>query len=284
MAFKTEDTLIEGVQDDGTAEGVIRAKIVSGELVKVPAWFLDWNDTTKINTLLQTDNNDGTGSGYNLSVVAGLPGIASISTIIYGRVIGIRYRRPNSAVPDFTVVIDGVPYAVKPNVIAPRASNIGNMLDRETLVIIAQDLSDTAHTVELVLHADALASRSVVIYGFLAERRAGYQERMHNDYIITQGTLTIAAVAFPTADPANSRPHQGVKKVWYYNKNTTTARKVTLQYAGSTIRVIDVPAAGTVEVNLSERGLIVSGASATTGLNHFADVDAEVTFTLFGLK
>jgi len=276
----TYDPQISGVLDDGTNEGSIRAKLVTGELVKVPLSAIDYSTvisgSATVSDLFNIyTNGDGTGQIVNMSTVAGLgTNACALRTVIYGRVVGVRYRR-NSSTPAFSVLIDGTPYGVPAYNTAPRFTNSSGPADREALFIIADDLTDTAHSVEIVLYPDASVAKTLIVYGFTAERRAGYLPADRIDVIYSQGTLTNASVAVPGSTSVRS-----IKYIWYQNTDLTNPHRVTVNF-NSVSSWSKMIAAGDTEIlRISEVGATLSGNSSTW--SHLADANSVVKFTCIG--
>lgn len=280
MALNTNDRQIAGVLDDGTSEGAIRAKLVTGELVKIPLAAIDYSTVmsgagASIQDLFNIyTNGDGTGQIVNMSTIAGLgTNGCALRVTIFGRVVGVRYRR-NTQTPSFSVLIDGVPYDVAAYNTSPRFMNSAGPADREGLFVIADDLADTAHSVEIVLYPDASVAKTLILYGFVGEKRAGYIPAVRLDVPYVQGVLTNAAVAVPGS--VNVR---GIKSIIYYNTDTNPHR-VTVRY-NSTAAWSKMIAAGESEIfKISEIGASLSGNSSTW--SHLADANTFVNFTCIG--
>lgn len=279
MALTTTDKQIAGVLDDGTNEGVIRAKLVTGELVKIPLSVIDYSTvisgSATVSDLFNIyTNGDGTGQIVNMSTVAGLgTNGCALRTVIFGRVVGVRYRR-NTSAPAFSVLIDGVPYDIPAYNTAPRFMNSAGPADREGLFVIADDLADTAHSVEIVLYPDALVAKTLIVYGFVGEKRAGYLPAARLDVPYTQGVLTSASVAVPGS--VNVR---GIKSIIYYNTDTNPHR-VTVRYNSTAAWSKMIPAGESEIFKISEVGASLSGNSSTW--SHLADASALINFTCIG--
>ncbi|WP_342088000.1 hypothetical protein [Dyadobacter sp. OTU695] len=280
MALNTNDRQIAGVLDDGTNEGVIRAKIVTGDLVKIPMASLDYSTVLSGTGAAITDlyniftNGDGTGQIVNMSTVAGLTNGCALRTTIFGRVVGIRYRR-NSQTPPFSVWIDGVPRDIPTISLAPRFTNVAGPADREGLFIIADDLPDTAHSVEVILFPDATVAKTLILYGFLGEARAGYAPATRLDVAFAQGVLT--NVSAPISFSASVR---GFKSVFYQNTDLANPHRVTLRNNSLVVWSEMIPADKTIRVVVSEIGTALSGNSTTW--SHFADAGSVINYSCFG--
>jgi len=275
---------IAGVQDDGTNEGVIRSKIINGELVRVP--FIDTESTSVLagagSASLNRNaysNGDHTGMAYNMSVTTAI-GVdqASLCNIVYGRTVGIRFRKL-STTPAFSLVIDGVPYEV-PQMQRQvffgnqQISGLGNSKEG---IFVVSDLPDTPHSVRIIVWPDGVASKTVVIYGFLAERCAGYSTHAPLDIMYGGATLTTSAVAVPITDTAGNANH-GVKSIIYYNSDVAT-RTVTLTWNSITVAILTITAGSYNKFDFSSTGL---NMGTSPNLTHQADANSVVKFVCIG--
>jgi len=225
------------VMPDATGAAHIRAKLAVGELVKVPLrlndYVLDSTNSTAFTTQFE-QNEDGSNSGVTFSVAGSALGTsqAYIEQIVYGTVVGVRFTRNASVNSRFSVIIDGMAYGV--NVpIALIDNQTASFTDGEALVIVATDLPDTAHTVKVIVQPDPAgsATKSLYLYGFLAERRAGYENKPRVQALLTPAAVPNTSTAIPATNGVG-RAFRGVRGVLYTN---TTGSAVTLTiYYGST--------------------------------------------------
>lgn len=249
MALAKDTDVRFGKHDDGR-DGVVLTKIAQGELVRVPfpaLTGLGQAGTSSAATLTNLPNNpDGSYSGISLNAAQldsplSVGGVAYVRCIVYGRVVGIRWRRISGA-PDvpFTVAIDGVVYPVRN--VAPRRHTqiISTVNDHEALFVVADDLlSDGPHTVEIGLASppNGSATRSLTLYGLLVEASKGYDNYRKGGYVYTTSGQAVTTTA--TAIGSN-----GVaRKFMFYNSDTTNDRLVTINSAtGVVFRTLVVPA------------------------------------------
>lgn len=212
-----EELQISAVHDDGTPEGIIRTKLEQGDLVKVPIRNNAWTGGSAQATIA---NNDGS---FERRVLNNSNPISLSSTpgymygILSGRVIGIRIEK-NGNFPDFAVVIDGTAYRVSQTTSNYNTNLIVNgVRDTESYIIVATDLEDKPHQVEIFIQA-AATLLSINVLGFIAEKRAGYSDTpLKSSLAYSQGVLTTSAVAL-----SRSTNIFGVKRIRYYNPDTVS--------------------------------------------------------------
>lgn len=284
IAILPSSNYIAGVQDDGTNEGVIRSKMINGELVRVP--FIDTESASVLSgagaAALNRNaysNGDHTGIAYNLSVTTAIGADqSSLCAIVNGRTVGIRFRKL-STTPAFSLVIDGIPYEVpqmQRQVFFGNQQLSGLGASKEGIFVVT-DLPDTPHSVRVVLWADGVASKTLVLYGYLAERCAGYSTHSPLDIMFGNATLTNAAVTVPTTDTAGNANH-GVKSIIYYNSDSVT-RTVTLAWNGVAIAQLTLTAGSYTKFDLSAVGLNIG---TSPNLTHQADANSVVRFVCIG--
>lgn len=281
MAVKTKETQISAIQDDGTPEGVIRAKIIGGELMRVPAIRFDWAGTY---TLVQNSANniDGSFSALNISVGAGLLNYTVVSTYFKGRNLALVLRWISSIpFPDFTATIDDVLYPVIPS------SLITARNDREVMVPIATDLPDREHQLKLILNPLPSASQSFVLYGMLVDKRPGYQTPKGGDLIYNSGklTTTLTTLVDSGADSGTS----GTAKMNFltgiqYTNTDAVNRTISLTWNGLEI-FKDRVLAPKETLTWTPPNPVSFGRPLTGGTERFqqkADADNVVNYFLFG--
>lgn len=278
------DLQIAGVQDDGTTEGVVRSKIISGDLVRVPLFDLDVGSfvqgtgSASLNRNAYS-NSDHSGVGYNLSTPAGIAtNLSTMYAVLYGRTVGVRFRKLGST-PPFSLIVDGVPYGVplmqrQTYFDAALGSLLGN--GKEGIFVVS-DLPDGPHSVRVVVGPDSAVARTLVVYGFLAERGAGYAAATPLDSLFGGGTLTAAAVAVPVTDNAGNANH-GIKAILYQNTDVAS-RTVTITWNGVAVQTLDVAAGKSGRIDLSSLGI---NPGSAPNLAHQADVAAKVNFVCLG--
>lgn len=264
------DPQIAAVAPDTSEAGHIRAKIISGELVRVPfkagaVYAANAGATATLNTGNMVWNDDKSMSAYNLSVPISSAGdtvSVEIWREFWGTKLGLYWRRSLATVRNIDVLVDGVVYPVEtyPTLLAAEGSP-GNVT-ATGMALVADDLPDGRHTAVVVITASVSVVRALLLFGFLLERRAGY-----NDPTPVMNFATFVAVpnGAQTAISLGNSPDQlrWMRKVLYYNPTGGTIT-ITLQNAGQTFKKIDLLADGGGEYDFG-------GATAQTGtITHIA--------------
>jgi len=267
------------IKEGGNTNAKISARIESGDLVKVGIASLAYQTSyagagTYFSVYSLYTNGDGSGQGVTLTTTsAGLgSNRISIYTSVWGKTIGFRFRRRSDS-PAFSVIIDGTPYDVPSYLIGPRFQNEAGSTDRECLWIVAENLKQGLHSVEVNLYPSATDVKQLVVYGFVTDKYAGYSDQLPNDFIIEKGIL-------PTTSTSILKPFgiNGIKKVGYVN-TTATEITATITYETAAIVQEKIAANSTKWVDISNLGLMVPAAPSTTaamshsasatGLNYF---------------
>lgn len=289
--FPIQEQGILGIKDNGTPEGVVKVKFDQANLIKLPAnSFIRGGEFQAVllgsasfdASLGAFNNGDGSNSAFNINVPAGLGTNFALGTFaIYGKVIGVRFRRIPSSTP-FSVVIDGVPYDCPDYIVNPRVGNTTNIgQDREAQWIVADNLSDGQHTVQIFVYPNPLTSKTLVLYGFVVERRIGYTEFEKINALYSKGTLTASAVSVPTLDEGG-QTIRAIKSIIYQNTDTV-ARNVTINHGGVLIAKIYLAASGAQGDTVNfDFGANVGFGSTSTQMQHFADLTAKVKFVTIG--
>lgn len=220
---------------DIAALGVLSAKIVEGDIVKIGADAIQCQTLT-IGTstiVFQVQNNqynsDGSNQGILMTCPAGSNQGVVLSRKIYGKAVGIRFLR-NSTTPPFDLVVDGVAYPVtSPSLQFDGLIPSNTPQDGEAYYLIADDLPDGEHTVAVVLTPDsAIATTQILtVYGFLAERRAGYVDRTRANDMVSNGQVPTTAGAIGRTTLKN------IRKIDYVNTTASTVT-VTAYYSSVT--------------------------------------------------
>lgn len=269
------DTGITGIEDDSTNEGVIRTKLVQGELIKLPLHVLDIIPNSSSVVLQHNYSVNADGSGYNLNLFTsiGLTNLSFCSFLLKGKVIGIRFRnRPLSPqLSPFTVVVDGVPYTAKGRKLKYYLDNTVQTTlnpERESVFWI-DNLEDIEHTVKIILHPSATETRSLVVTGAVVEKRLGYPEHPRMDFFWGQGTITTSYtnIANSNTDIQNT-PIKGIKEIWYYNPDASS-QVLYIQYNSRVLVKKTISAGDTYIFQVSDTGIMV-GVDAG-GLQHKSD-------------
>lgn len=210
-------------------QGIARVKIAIGDLIKYPVGLMEFTDANGAFFANNADNNlDGSFSSYSIGVTAGLGSTAGRSSgNSYGRVFGLRISRLVTFY-NFTVIIDCVPYEVTPSNYTIFAN------DRESLILITDQLSDGPHRFQIILHSDPVLTKQINILGFLFDRHAGYQEHSKLDKIYFSGSLTTTAAAIQTYMTNTSNPLLGLRRIMYVNSDPAS-QTVNVYWNGAEI-------------------------------------------------
>jgi len=297
MGAITIDPFQNAMRDDATEQGVARVESVFGELVRVP--FREGHFTLSGSSLgtFRRDqyrlNSDGSNSGISVAVAAGTDASANYTTIkflVYGRVIGLRWLKGQSTtIPrDFSVKIDGVSYLVPNQIYDPMdGTTLYTTPEGEFGAIIAKDLPDTEHVVEIICNGSADQSNRWAFLGYLAERRVGYTEQPRLDGLCTTTTLT-TAMAIPNygsvaSSLAEYKP-RGIRGIFYYN-TTGAPVTVSVEIASVTFWSKAIPANSTEFLDFGALGISTDLASVTGSntIKHMASANTSISATVLGV-
>jgi hypothetical protein len=192
-----------------------------------------------------TSNEDGTDTGFNISVPNGLNNGVRIRVPFYGRAFGIRWRRDSNAC-DFSVAIDGVSYGSFTGKHNYLINDSASLTDGESLVLVTDDLAEGTHYAEIVVVSGA-STNAILFYGLLLEKRVGYSEKPRAKTIVSTTAVTTSAVAIPKGSSPNIV--RTVEKIIYTN-TTASAISVTVINNGSVMWQKSVPANDSIELIL----------------------------------
>jgi hypothetical protein len=250
---------IPGGHDDGSDDGVLHAKLLGQGPVKLPLGGQNTQYQTGVigtatATLAQSSTNtDGTQQVMSMvvpAVTAGAQSGAWLEQTLYGRRIGVRFRRNNSAsLPPFTLWVDGVPYAVREVANRRHAATIVTYSDFESLFLIADDLGPGPHTVRVSVAGDVIggASRTLILHGWLVDRAAGYDDRRRAGPISSLISLTTTATVIPVAG------NSGLIRKLYLHNTDVGARIVTISVGSTNIlKVVSLAAGASGEVDFGD--------------------------------
>lgn len=252
----------------------LSVQMTRGEFVAIPfrQGYYSTNDSSGATTLYQegvgvSDNEDGSGSCVLLTVPSGIGNGARLRFAFYGRTLGLRFRR-DSATPDFSVLIDGVAYGVSGKHTF-LANDNASVTDGESHVIVANDLTDGVHYADVVLVAPSTGSVTLYLYGYLAEKRAGYQAKPRLQFVYGVNNVPTTSTNIPKGS-STTNTLKGISKIQFYN-TTASAITITIQYNANTIWSKSIPANSSDEWNLGGLTSLPSGAftyqASATGLN-----------------
>lgn len=277
MAMAKDSSVLRGKLDDGYGRpGVVLTKSAQGKLIKLPfsssvATGTDGTAGTVTINPTVGQNPDGSNKVIQLSVTAGVNGFAYVEQTIWGRVVGIRWRRNVlTALAPFAVIVDGVVHKVGR---VKNQSNFGDsaQVDYEAQRIVVEDLPPGPHTARVLLSSDAAASgavtRTISFFGWITEADKGYEPPRQSG-ISSGATVPTASTAVATTLTLTNAL---VRKLHFYNTNATTAHTVTVLISSSVFKVIAIPAQTHAEVDLG------SPPMNTTNLNWKVDAGTDVT-------
>lgn len=234
------------------------AKIVSGGLVAIPfthdQWLSEGGSGFSANPVLTNLpgtvglNSDGSCSGLVAQIPQWLPNTSPgpanpaaaggiLHSMVYGRKIGIRWRYDSSplAPAPFDLKIDGISYAVNPvynNYLIAEGSDYRG----EGWALVADDLPDGRHYVDICMTGDPAAAHNYVFLGWLLDP-AWYTPLPHTNFIGATGPVygpTAGTVNNPVTGPGVSG--QGlvfnpglVAAIQYHNATDTLAAPVVVK-------------------------------------------------------
>lgn len=174
-------------------DDTLKAKLVRGDLV--PRNFESGNCITddSFNAtqgfVTGVHNKDGTGAGLNVIVptTPATPNVGGwrLQQNFFGRAFGIRFRRTNTT-PEFCVRIDGVAHGVDPTLLKAKVYN-QVIEDEMSQVLIADNLPEGEHLAEITVVAPAAGQSSILFFGYLVEKRAGYVATASSDCAVVNG-------------------------------------------------------------------------------------------------
>lgn len=267
------EEVASGWFDDGSEAGAIRTHAVRGDLVRVPFKPGEYSTelvgaTTSVN-LAALQNPDYSTRALSVTVnPASIGNGFRLWQALYGSVVGVRWSRASGAC-DFTIMVDGVPYAVTgaEDVLVNEGVTVGD--DDGQFVI--ENLADGRHTVEIIIPADASATRTITLYGWLLERRAGYSDPPRTQTAFQQGLTTTQTVV--TQSSSTAAALRGIRKIIYTNISASSAT-VTVQLGGVTNWQKTIAAGDSAELDFGAPTALSSGsfkhaASAASAINAF---------------
>ena len=292
--FPVGDKQISAVQDDGTPEGLIKSKIVSGNLVSIPVNRVQmmyqssnvYSTTTGLNgAFCGFGNTDGSNSQHAYATSAGLATpVAFGCYLVKGRTIGVRFNK--SEVSDFSVVIDGTSYAYRVNGAYLNMTSLNGVPQTKKNIeeywIVAENLTDTMHEVYIVMQPSTVAKR-LYLYGFIADSKSGYSPNKPCDLLYGAGTLTASAVPMPVTDNTIGKVCLAIKGV-YYNNTDSSPRVISITHDNIVLQKIYLSASGSsgdsYYLDFGSSGVCRGGNTAD--ISHLCDVASKVNFKMKG--
>ena len=273
----------EAWRDDGSESGIVRTEQKRGALVQMPfiSGIVTLAGVGSATAILQGQpapylNTDGTGTYLKITVdaSASLANSATAKFWITGNVFGLRYAR--SSLLPIGCMIDGVAHTITAanNTDPVNNSSVGNLYSAVDFDLIADDLGQGRHFVELVFPAFLSGSQRVYnIFGYVVDSQAGYQKPTGQVVSLYQASLAITATTAGTAQyPTIPNGMRGWRKALFCN---TTGSAITINCIYSLASSVlmwskSVPANDTIEfdplgvvVDVSNVRFYASGA----GLN-----------------
>lgn len=275
MSIISMDPRVRGVHDDGTAEGSLNARLVQGEVVRVPFVRSMFNGnligTSAWSQVVASNgfNLDGSGQEVTLSAQPGPNQGAWIEGYFNGRVFGVSYLRYSGGAP-FDVEVDGCCYPV--NDAIWQVAGASKTLYENAIFWWPDELPDGQHRYKIMLASDP-AGVSVYrarLLHLLCERRAGYRDPLPVGIPIRQAVPTTNAAIITSLALGSVKM---IRRIDYYNP-TAAAIVATLNFgsASNAIWTASVPAGGLVSYDpgdwmLMDGGLgAYSHVAAATGL------------------
>lgn len=271
------DLQANGWLDDGTESGAIRTRKKS--MVIIP---FDSKDNTSVvgatvnfyNSLSGSENSNG--SVLSVQVNQGTTNFFQKKFPFRGTMLGIARRASDNV--NYTVIIDGVAYkagAGNPNSVKPYEWSTQNLYADNTYVeVIATNLPDTQHEVEIIVQGNAVSTINFNLYGIGVSRDAGYREPMQSIWRILNVTIPTTLTAISTL---STTPIKAVGKYCFYN-STASAVVVTVSYGGTApVFVQSVPPTSTIEWNFNPLQAIDTSLYQVS-----ASTASAITMTLFG--
>lgn len=186
-----------------------------------------------------TVNKDGTATVATLQPTASTSGgRVVLRDILFGRVAGVRFYRDGTVttMPPFDMIVDGVAYPVDD--VTPRRHNQPvTTVDSESLYVVDDDLPDhpAGHSVEVIVNADATATRRLLVHGWLGESGRGYAAR-------PQARIGSASNPTVLTTTATTIQYSNIVSGLTFSNSDTVDRLVTIAISGTTYATITVPA------------------------------------------
>lgn len=291
-------TQIDGVIDDGSEAGVIRAAIARGDLIQHPFIQGQYYLTAAVGGSGATfagsghfDNTDGLGGLVRLAATQGLPTNVNSGARLYvaftGRVFGIRFRRDTNTPDDFSVSVDGVAVGVRGKQELLNAEGEG-LVDGDGVVITHENLSEGAHSAWITVHGRASASWGLEMFGYLVEPRSGYknfarQGGFHKPAATPTGAAAaVSVVSNGTGFAADPRRLSAIRGILYYN-TTVGSITVTVSCDGATIwsAAVGAGASATCDLLMPVGSITWVDTVGESALKHVAS-GAGLNYTVIG--
>jgi len=235
------------------------------------------------------ENGDASNSGIQITVPAGINQGMILKFWFYGTTVGLRwYPQYNNQDVDFGVLIDGMSFDVLESDREAYAPMIAEnqywaFNNSERLEILAQDLPDGKHQCELHFPSNLAAGAGNTVWflwGFLAERRAGYVDFPRIlDSPSTAHVLTTGAAQVPNIYSNNANIFRWFRKIIYTN---TSGSAVTVTVANGTGTIWQTVLAASGSAGCSDAFDPGDRFAADTALTHKASAGSAVNATIYG--
>jgi hypothetical protein len=167
-----------------------------------------------------------------------------------------------------------------------QASSVSTTTDGDSYRIIASDLPDGPHSVEVGVASDptGVSTYTLNLYGFVVERRVGYTERTRLQGVITRGT-SLGTSASSIVNGSSSPPNivASLRGVQYVN-TSASAVTVSVQYGSVLVWQASLAAAGTAGCSATFdllEATAFSGNSSST-FAHLASAAGAVNYMILG--
>jgi hypothetical protein len=212
----------------------VETKTIQGGLVKIPfrEGFYAVESSGSTAGFQKSgihENEDGSDTGISVTVPAGKGNGVRIRFPFYGKALGVRWRRIDSAC-DFSVNIDGVSYGYfSGNHSYLINENKTGVIDGESLVIVADDLPEGTHYAEIMVSYPDTGNNAILFLGLLLESRVGYKELPRQDYAVE--TIAVPTVSTVIGKGSTGKEARFIKRIAYAN---TTASAITLTVFNNT--------------------------------------------------
>lgn len=233
-------------KDTDLFSGKVRG--ITGRLERIPlsgaATYTNIAGTAGISAgASSSGNRDGSSARAVLTTTAAIPSMALIRDVVYGRVVGVRFLKQQLATAaPFDVIIDGVAYPVD-DVVARRDNLSVTGGDTDSLVIIAEDLEDKLHTVEVHMPGSATTAYRLEVFGWIGESGRGYTSPPP----ARVGSTLSGGIAITTV--ASGITYVNLIAGFTLYNSTAAERTVTIFISGSPYKAVKVPANASSEIN-----------------------------------
>lgn len=199
--------------------------------------------------------------------------------IVHGPVVGLRVQRPFTGTDFLDVLIDGLAYRIDGKIHPTNPTVTTKPTDNWANIVLADDLPDAAHVVQVCFAGAASGSRTWNWFGLLLSERAGHGDNPNRgSFIISLPKLTDSPVSLASAGSTNLRPVRRLNQIIYTNTHTSEVTVYLRRAGGSLVWSDTLTAAGTKG---SSAIVPLEGGDKTANLSHDASVTNKVDAALF---